>query len=262
MGCQRRVRAYRAWAPARPFRASWQNVVNAIHSPLQQTDNSTESAMYLFETLMVFALPVGWLVVRLSDRAPQYARTERPRDGFFVRWRWRSQAVPFINAAAWGLTAYAGRHLDRITLALVLLHTSILLLILVVDAETRLIPDVVIWPAILFACLAIPLDSRVAFPNALLAGVGGFLTFFLLAVLTRGGFALGDANLALYIGLITGHPDVWRALIYGIFIGGGIIVVLLLMRRVTLKTYVPYGPFLCLGAWLALLLQISGRGVG
>lgn len=217
--------------------------------------------MYLFETLLVFVLPVGWLVSHLADRAPAYARTPRPRDGFFVRWRWRRHAVPFINAIAWGVTAYAGRHMDRATLALALLHTSLLLLILVVDAETRLIPDVVIWPAIGVALVAIPFDSRLAFPNALFAGLGGFLTFFLLAILTRGGFALGDANLALYIGLITGHPDVWRALIYGIFIGGGIIVVLLLMRRVTRKTYVPYGPFLCLGAWLTLLLQLSGQGL-
>jgi len=204
--------------------------------------------MYLFETLLVFVLPVGWLVSRLADRVPMYARTPRPRDGFFVRWRWRRQAVPFLNAVAWGVAAYAGQHLDRTTLALALLHTSILLLILVVDAETRLIPDVVIWPAAAFALVAIPFDSRVTFPNALFAGL-------------RGGFALGDANLALYIGLMTGHPDVWRALIYGIFIGGALIVLLLLARRVSLKTYVPYGPFLCLGAWLTLLLQISGYGV-
>jgi leader peptidase (prepilin peptidase) / N-methyltransferase len=51
---------------------------------------------------------------------------------------------------------------------------------------------------------------------------------------------------------MTGHLAVWPALVTGILIGGVSAILLLISRRGGLKTYMPYGPFLALGALLAL----------
>jgi len=42
--------------------------------------------------------------------------------------------------------------------------------------------------------------------------------------------------------------------IYGIFLGGAVALVLLVLRIRRLKDPIPYGPFLCVGASLILFL--------
>jgi len=74
-----------------------------------------------------------------------------------------------------------------------------------------------------------------------------------MALLTRGGIGGGDATLAAFIGLTTGFPQGLQALAYGILIAGGVSLFLLLTRRATLKTAIPYGPFLALGGAMGLL---------
>jgi prepilin signal peptidase PulO-like enzyme (type II secretory pathway) len=41
--------------------------------------------------------------------------------------------------------------------------------------------------------------------------------------------------------------------VYGAVLAGLVIVVLLVARRITLKTFIPFGPFLILGALWAIL---------
>jgi len=63
----------------------------------------------------------------------------------------------------------------------------------------------------------------------------------------------GDVNLAAFIGLITGFPDVIGALIITISLGGLVSLILVLSRILRLKSYIPYGVFLVVGG-LAVLV--------
>jgi leader peptidase (prepilin peptidase)/N-methyltransferase len=73
------------------------------------------------------------------------------------------------------------------------------------------------------------------------------------ALIAPRGLAGGDVKLAGLIGLTVGFPRVLPALTVGIVAGGLTIGLLLLTRRVGPKEYVPYGPFLVLGALVSLL---------
>jgi leader peptidase (prepilin peptidase)/N-methyltransferase len=84
-------------------------------------------------------------------------------------------------------------------------------------------------------------------------GVGAFIFFFGLAVVTQGGIGGGDAMLAAFIGLIAGFPRGLQALSWGALLAGVFALGLLLSRRGTWNTLIPYGPFLALGGALALL---------
>ena len=45
-------------------------------------------------------------------------------------------------------------------------------------------------------------------------------------------------------------------MVYGALLAGVVIVVLLALRRITLKTFIPFGPFLIIGAlWAILVLR-------
>ncbi len=64
---------------------------------------------------------------------------------------------------------------------------------------------------------------------------------------------LGDVTLAVLIGLATGFPLVFVALILGTLSGGLVAVSLLLLRLRRGKDPIPFGPFLAAAAMVVLL---------
>jgi len=65
-------------------------------------------------------------------------------------------------------------------------------------------------------------------------------------------FGVGDIKLAFFIGLFLGWPNILVALFLAFFIGAIIGVGLIASQRKTLKSEVPFGPFLAAGTFIAL----------
>ncbi len=80
------------------------------------------------------------------------------------------------------------------------------------------------------------------------------LFFFLAIVLVSRGkwMGLGDVKLAFLMGLFLGFPNILIALFFAFLIGAIIGVGLILAKRKTLKSEVPFGPFLVTGTFIAL----------
>ena len=68
-----------------------------------------------------------------------------------------------------------------------------------------------------------------------------------------GAIGQGDLKLLAGVGLLAGPPRLFLGLVSGALAAAVVILVLVGIRRITLKTYVPYGPFLIAGALWALL---------
>jgi leader peptidase (prepilin peptidase)/N-methyltransferase len=93
-------------------------------------------------------------------------------------------------------------------------------------------------------------------PASALIGAGAAVAFLgALGLVVRGGLALGDLYLVAPIGLILGWPAIFSALFAAAFLAAGTSIVLLAVRRVGMRTYIPFGPFLVAGAVFALLTQ-------
>jgi leader peptidase (prepilin peptidase) / N-methyltransferase len=73
----------------------------------------------------------------------------------------------------------------------------------------------------------------------------------------EGAFGIGDVKLLVSVGLVAGSARIAIAAFAGAIICGVAIVLLLLARRVTLRSYVPFGPFLIAGAVWAMLLPAA-----
>ncbi len=143
-------------------------------------------------------------------------------------------------------------------LGLVTLYTVILILITVTDLEHRLIFNIVTMPAILLAVVAAFVTPEVSWRAALLGGAVGFaLTYiaWLLGALFYGAGALGagDITLATFLGLILGFPHILLGLVYGVFLGGFVALLLVITRRRGRKSFIPYGPFLTITGWIMLV---------
>ena len=107
-------------------------------------------------------------------------------------------------------------------------------------------------PVIPFLLLRSPGGLPALFDGAL----GGFLGFAVIAVIiivSRGGMGWGDAFLMAGCGVGLGWRMTGLALYMGFMVGGLLALILLALKKVGRKTALPLGPFLGVGAFLALL---------
>lgn len=192
-----------------------------------------------------------------------------------VRLRVRTPFVILATAAGFGLLrAKSGPSWDA---AFQSIYWAVFLLIATTDMEHRLIPNVIVLPACAFALLGAFFTSPTGLAgllNAVLGGAAGFLLVYVIylfgalfarAMARRQGrpidevaFGAGDVKLALFIGLVTGFPEVIFALLIGILLGGVaaslyLAWMLLIRRRYVAFMAIPYGPFLIFGAVVMML---------
>ena len=90
--------------------------------------------------------------------------------------------------------------------------------------------------------------------NHLLGALVGFAMFFLLVLVTKGrGMGMGDVKLALALGVFLGWPDIILAIVFAFIIGSVYGLAAIALGRERMKSAVPFGPFLALGAMILVL---------
>jgi prepilin signal peptidase PulO-like enzyme (type II secretory pathway) len=126
-------------------------------------------------------------------------------------------------------------------------------LVAVIDLKYRLVLNVVMYPALGVALITQLLVLRVNLISVLIGAAFGLLIFLAAMWLRPNDLGGGDVKLATLIGVIFGFPHVLWALLIGVVAGGIAAVGLLAGRRWQPSAQIPYAPFLCLGAIIALL---------
>lgn len=134
-----------------------------------------------------------------------------------------------------------------------LLLSSILISIFVIDWENLLIPDDFVFAGLAVAVLYF-LGTESLYAN-LFIGFLCALFFLFLYFLTLGrGMGLGDVKLALLLGSILGASLSLVWLLSSFLIGGLVASFLLLFKGAKLKQKIAFGPFLILGFFVAILI--------
>lgn len=138
---------------------------------------------------------------------------------------------------------------------------SLLLVVFVYDLRHFIIPDKVLYPAIglAFAWNALPsfgvVDNltKLSFVSALLSGIGAAGFFLAIYLLSKGrAMGFGDVKLALFMGLFLGFPNILVALAFAFGSGALVGLILIFFKKKTMRSEVPFGPFLVLGTLVAL----------
>ena len=219
-----------------------------------------------FLNVVTYRLPRHESLVTPASHCPRCATPVKPYDNIpilswlLLRGHCRSCAAPIspryplIEAGTAALCAGAVlAHHSATGIAL-----SVVLILLVVpaamiDLEHRIIPNrITALGAVLALVLGTALDPA-GEPGRLIAGTaaGGFL--LLAALAYPGGMGMGDVKLAAVMGLLLGSavaPAILIALLSGVLVGTVVIA-----RKGTAegrKTAIPFGPFLALGALVAV----------
>lgn len=138
-------------------------------------------------------------------------------------------------------------------LLLLFIFCCAVILISLIDYELQIIPDSLVL--ILAACGFIysSLYLPGGFLNGLYGSVFGFSVMLAIFLISRGGMGGGDVKLSAAAGLWLGFENTVIFLLLS-FISGGIISILLMVTGVKNKQdAIPFGPFLCAGAFAVLL---------
>ena len=143
----------------------------------------------------------------------------------------------------------------------VLVWLLVLLVVLfATDLDQRLLPDVITYPLIVLAAIVLVSGQSVFIrtgDEALWAVAASILLpagLFVLSIpFGQGAIGQGDLKLLVSVGLLLGASKLVSAVIAGAILAGVTVGVLLLFRRISLKSFIPYGPFLIAGTLWAIL---------
>ncbi|MFS3128553.1 prepilin peptidase [Nocardioides sp. Bht2] len=187
---------------------------------------------------------LGWLMLRgrcYDCRSPISARYPLVEAGtglVFVLVGLRFAETPAALPAYWAFAALG------IALSLI-------------DLDVRRLPNALVVPAypILAALLVVAAAPHAGF-RALVGGLMLFGIFLIIALAAPGSMGFGDVKLAGVVGAMTAWLS-WGTLLAGAllsFVFGAVVGVLLIAsHRAGRRSAVPFGPFLVLGAWTAIL---------
>lgn len=219
-----------------------------------------------FLNVCIYRLPAGLSIVYPPSACPQCQQPIRFYDNIpvlsyiILRARCRTCAAaialryPLVEMIT-GLAAWAVFLKYGLTAATPIYFTFIAVLIVItfIDIDHQIIPDILSLPGIPIFFVAGLWTPQTTWQEALIGvglGAGSLLLIALAYRLVTGkdGMGMGDIKLLAMIGALIG----WQGVVFTIFFSSviGTLVGLILMIRGggSLKTKLPFGPFLALGA--------------
>ncbi len=207
---------------------------------------------------LVLALAGGVLGVaadRWATRWPEHDEEHPPGR----RVDWRTVLCGAIGAVSLGLLPlrFAGDVLATVAFGAWFVS---LIVGLATDLDQRVLPDELTLPVI-----PIGLLYAVSGLNPLVGG--GLVLAIAAAVLIpavlylpslpfgAGAFGMGDVKFLAGMGLMLGGDRALSATLFGLILAGAVLLVLLATRRIGRKSFIPFGPFLIIGALWAVLIR-------
>ena len=213
---------------------------------------------------MIVAALLGGVLGLGADRLA--ARWPVHEDGSVRAVDWRTAAVVLGSAASFGLLAW--RWTEPLDLLVLAIYVAALMVLLATDLDQKLLPDLITFPLMGYALIVLLLEL-----NPVLAGksqvliADGDLTALIAAVaapallaitdrLFRGALGMGDLKLAVSLGLMFGLSQLFVGFLVGTVAFAAVVLVLVLSRRVSMKTAVPFGPALIAAGVLAAVVEL------
>lgn len=148
---------------------------------------------------------------------------------------------------------------------------SILVVIFVYDLRHTIIPNKLVYSfailSFVLSLIKIPFEMWFQFPYVLdlFSGFIFFIPFFCIWFFSGGrAMGLGDGKLVLGIGFLLGFVSGISAIVLAFWVGAIVSVLLMLISRlnigshnITIKTEIPFAPFLILGTLILFFTQID-----
>lgn len=170
-----------------------------------------------------------------------------------------SARYPLVELASGLLALFAAWHFgfSASAAALMVLSWGLLALSLI-DIEHQLLPDSLVLPLLWLGLIVNAFELFVPLDEALWGAVFGYLSlwsvYWLFKLVTgKEGMGYGDFKLLAMLGAWGGWTILPLTLVLSSLVGAVIGLVLLRLRRQQASTPIPFGPYLAIAGWIALL---------
>lgn len=170
-----------------------------------------------------------------------------------------SLRYPLVELACAGLSLVVAWHFGvSVQALLALVLTWCLLALSLIDAEHQLLPDVLVLPTLWLGLVVNAFGLFVPLADALWGAVVGYLSlwsvYWLFRLVTgKEGLGYGDFKLLALLGAWGGWQVLPLTLLLSSVVGAVIGLCLLRLRKASLGTTMPFGPYLAIAGWIAWL---------
>ena len=170
-----------------------------------------------------------------------------------------SPRYPLTELACGLLSAFVAWHFGfGWPAALVLILSWGLLAMSLIDAEHQILPDVLVLPLIWLGLIVNSFGLFVSLHDALWGAIAGYgllwSVFWLFKLITgKEGMGYGDFKLLAMLGAWGGWQILPLTILLSSLVGAIIGLVLLRWRHAKTSTPIPFGPYLAIAGWIALL---------
>jgi leader peptidase (prepilin peptidase)/N-methyltransferase len=132
---------------------------------------------------------------------------------------------------------------------------SSLIVIFVYDLKNYLIEEKIVYFSILICLIFNLLFSISEIKNKILSLLFVALFFLLIVLISKEKWmGMGDAKLGALMGIFLGWPKIIPALFFSFFVGAIFGIFLIILKKKSLKSEIPFGPFLVSGTIFSLFL--------
>ncbi|UZJ59890.1 A24 family peptidase [Pseudomonas sp. KU26590] len=184
-----------------------------------------------------------------------------------------SKRYPLVELACGLLSAFIAWHFGfGWQAAAMLVLTWGLLSMSLIDADHQLLPDAIVLPLLWLGLIVNGFGLFTSLTDAVWGAVAGYLVlwcvFWLFKLITgKEGMGYGDFKLLAMLGAWGGWQILPLTILLSSIVGAVLGLILLRLRNVETSTPIPFGPYLALAGWIALLwgdqittsyLQIAG----
>jgi leader peptidase (prepilin peptidase)/N-methyltransferase len=184
-----------------------------------------------------------------------------------------SKRYPLVELSCGLLSAFIAWHFGfGWEAGAMLVLTWGLLAMSLIDADHQLLPDAIVLPLLWLGLIVNSFGLFTSLTDALWGAVAGYLVlwcvFWLFKLITgKEGMGYGDFKLLAMLGAWGGWQILPLTILLSSIVGAVLGLILLRLRNVETSTPIPFGPYLALAGWIALLwgdqittsyLQIAG----
>ncbi|MDP1719859.1 MAG: prepilin peptidase [Candidatus Nanopelagicaceae bacterium] len=142
---------------------------------------------------------------------------------------------------------------------------AITIALALIDLSTHTLPNAIVLPGYVVGSTLLAFDGFVSGDyRALIRAVVGatvmWLLYLAMALMYPDGMGFGDVKFAGVLGLFLGYLG-WDVLVTGAFaafvLGGVFALALILFKKTSLKSGIPFGPWMVAGAWLGVFFGVQ-----
>lgn len=170
-----------------------------------------------------------------------------------------SKRYPLVELACGLVSAYVAWHFGFTwQTAGMLVLTWGLLAMSLIDADHQLLPDVLVLPLLWLGLIASHFGLYTSLEDALWGAVAGYLSlwsvYWLFKLVTgKEGMGHGDFKLLAMLGAWGGWQVLPLTILLSSLVGAILGVIMLRLRNAETSTPIPFGPYLAIAGWIALL---------